>query len=93
MLAPSQNQNNAKRLVTPINLSIRELSNHFLFTAFNVGIGEHNEFAIRSLSNSQPLKHEPSSTTNRPVVDVIKLFGGNLDFPKVKKLNEVCSNV
>ena len=26
------------------------------------------------------------------VVDVIKLFfGGNLDFPKIKKLNKVCS--
>ena len=29
-----------------------------------------------------------------PVVDVIKLFfEGNLDFPKVKKLNKVCFNV
>ena len=28
-----------------------------------------------------------------PVVDVIKLFGGNLDFPKIKKLNIVCSNI
>ena len=28
------------------------------------------------------------------VVDVIKLFfGGNLDFPKIKKLNIVCSNI
>ena len=25
-----------------------------------------------------------------PVVDYIKLFGGNLDFPKTKKLNKVC---
>ena len=27
-----------------------------------------------------------------PVVDVIKLFGANLDFPKIKKLNKVCSD-
>ena len=27
------------------------------------------------------------------IVDVIKLFGGNLDFPKIKILNKVCSNV
>ena len=28
---------------------------------------------------------------SQPVVDVIKtLFGGNLDFPKVKKLSKVC---
>ena len=28
------------------------------------------------------------------VVDVVKNFyGGNLDFPKFKKLNKVCSNV
>ena len=25
------------------------------------------------------------------VVDVIKHFGGNLGFPKIKKLNKVCS--
>ena len=25
-------------------------------------------------------------------VDVIKIFGGNLDFPKIKKLNKVCSD-
>ena len=29
---------------------------------------------------------------NRSVVDVIKLFGENLDFPKIKKLNKACSN-
>ena len=29
-----------------------------------------------------------------PVVDVIKLFfGGNLDFPKIKKWKKVCSDV
>ena len=27
------------------------------------------------------------------IVDVIKLFGGNLDFPKINKLNMVCSNI
>ena len=28
-----------------------------------------------------------------PVVDVIKLFVGNLEFPKIRKLNKVCSDV
>ena len=27
------------------------------------------------------------------VVDAIKFFGGNLDFPKLKKLNKICSYV
>ena len=27
------------------------------------------------------------------VVFVIKLFGGNLDFPKIRQLNKICSNV
>ena len=31
--------------------------------------------------------------SNISVVDFIKLFGGNLDFPEIKKLNKVCSNV
>ena len=29
----------------------------------------------------------------RPVVDFIKLFGGNLDFPKIKKFIQVCNDV
>ena len=37
------------------------------------------------VSASESWKHISPS-----VVDVIKLFGGNLDFPKVKKLNKVC---
>ena len=32
-------------------------------------------------------------TSGHTVVDVIKKFGGNLDFPKIKKLNKVCNNV
>ena len=28
-----------------------------------------------------------------PVVDVIKLFGGNLDFPKINKFDKVYFNV
>ena len=30
---------------------------------------------------------------SRPVVDVIKLFGGNLDFTKIKKFHKVCHDV
>ena len=29
----------------------------------------------------------------RPVVDVLNFFIGNLDFPKIKKLNKVFSNM
>ena len=38
--------------------------------------------------NTRPFEHEYSPITTRPVVDVIKLFGGHLEFPKIKKLKK-----
>ena len=46
-----------------------------------------------SIKSITRLKMDILCAKRRPVVDFIKLFGGNLDFPKIKKLNKVCSNV
>ena len=51
-----------------------------LFTYFNIGSVPGRELTIRATGD------------HSSVVNVIKsFFGGNLDFPKIKKLNKVCS--
>ena len=38
-------------------------------------------------------KCKVESDKSSPVVDVVKLFGGNLDFRKIKELNKIGSKI
>ena len=52
-------------------------------------LSKHKEDCMKEINN-----YKVREGQTIPVVDVIKLFfGGNLDFPKIKNLKKVCSDV